>query len=88
MAKATKDALMTDVLKLPRKQRAEVARRLLRSLEEPAADKPRSVAAAWDKEICRRADEILAGKATTVDAFAAIRRVREELRKRRAHGRG
>ena len=41
---------------------------------------------ASENELCRRADEILSGTGKTVDAFEAIRRVREVLRRRRADG--
>jgi hypothetical protein len=83
---ATKDDLLAGVLKLPHQQRAELAHELLRSLDDRVGDEPAEVEAAWDEELCRRADEILAGTVKTVDAFEAIRRVREELRRRSASG--
>jgi len=85
-AMATKDELLADVLKLPRDQRAELAHELLRSLDERTADDSATTEAAWEEELCRRADEILSGTGKTVDAFEAIRRVREDLRRRRADG--
>jgi putative addiction module component len=87
-AMATKDELLDGVLKLPREQRAEVAHELLRSLDEDAGDDPAEVEASWEKELCRRADEILSGTAQTTDAFEAIRRVREDLHRRRISGGG
>jgi len=85
-AMATKDELFEGVLKLPRKQRAELAHELLRSLDDRGEDDPVEVEAAWEEELCRRADEILSGTAKTTDAFDAIRRVREDLRRRRVSG--
>jgi putative addiction module component (TIGR02574 family) len=73
---ATKDELLTDALRLPVNERAEMAQELLRSLDgEPEED----VEAAWTAEIQRRLDEVRAGRAKTFSAEESLRRVDETL---------
>jgi putative addiction module component (TIGR02574 family) len=73
---ATKDELLTDALRLPVNERAEMAQELLRSLDgEPEED----VEAAWMAEIRRRLDEVRAGRAKTLSAEESLRRVDEIL---------
>lgn len=73
---ATKDELLTDALRLPVHERAEMVRELLRSLDgEPEED----VEAAWTAEIRRRLDEVRAGRANTLSAEESLRRVDEIL---------
>ena len=59
---ATKDELLTDVLRLSQEQRAEVALELLLSLEEAEED----AEAAWEPEVAERAQEVLDGTVKTV----------------------
>jgi putative addiction module component (TIGR02574 family) len=53
------------VLRLPMQQRAELAHKLLLSLEEDNEDE---IAQAWQAEAIRRAAEIDSGQADTVSA--------------------
>lgn len=66
-------------LELPPSERAALAHDLLASLDGPAdAD----AADAWEVEITRRLDELESGKAQTVDADEALRRIDARLRQR------
>ncbi len=75
---ATKDDLLSDVLKLPSEERAELAHKLLLSLEqeEPGAE------SAWQEELERRAREIIDGKVKTVPWAEVEARVSDRLKRR------
>ena len=78
---ATKDELLSDVLRLPPEERAEVAHKLLLSLEEePDAQ---DVEADWEQELERRAREVLDGTVKTVPWNEAEARISRRLRQRR-----
>jgi len=72
---ATKDELPSDGLKLPPEERAEVAHKLLLSLEgeEPGAE------ASWEEELKRRAREVIDGKVQTVPWAEVEERVSARL---------
>ncbi|MBI3940690.1 MAG: addiction module protein [Acidobacteria bacterium] len=55
-------ALLREALTLPRDERADVAAELLASLDEPPAEDPAAVQAAWAKEIEGRTRRVLAGE--------------------------
>lgn len=80
-AVATKDELLSDVLRLPPEQRAEVALELLLSLEEE--DEEQDVAAAWDEELSERAQQVLNGTAKTLPWSEVEARINAQLRQRR-----
>jgi len=71
-------------LSLPLGDRAELARRLILSLEsnEPKADADADVA--WEAEIERRAIEAERGEGKLVDWRESVQRIRESLKKRGA----
>lgn len=77
---ATKDELLSDVLRLPPEERAEVAHKLLLSLE----DEPGSQDAEtdWDQELERRAREVLDGTVKTVPWEELEARMTTRLRRR------
>ncbi len=76
MSKAELDALRNAALALSETERAKLARDLLASLDGPnEAD----VAAAWDIEICRRINEIEAGKSQLLDMDEVLLRARARL---------
>jgi hypothetical protein len=79
MSAAEKD-ICVDVLSLPRKSRAEIAHRLLVSLEDdlPSAE----VEAEWKAAAQKRLANIRAGRATWRDAKTAIRSARKKLARR------
>jgi putative addiction module component (TIGR02574 family) len=77
---ATKDELLSDVLRLPPEERAEVAHKLILSLEdEPEAQ---DAEAAWDQELERRAREVLDGTVKTVPWEEVEARMTTRLRRR------
>jgi putative addiction module component (TIGR02574 family) len=54
--------LLREALASTPEERADVAAELLASLDEPPAEDPAAVQAAWAKEIERRARRVLAGE--------------------------
>ena len=66
-----------NALHLPMQQRAELAHKLLLSLEEQGADE---IAQAWHAEAARRAAEISSGLVDTVSAEEVSRLVHALLR--------
>lgn len=79
MPMAKKDDVLNSALQLSAEERAEVAGRLLLSLEDEPPEDPASVAAAWDKELLRRVEALRSGGADTVDAFEELERLEREL---------
>jgi len=70
------EAVRVDALALPERERAELARDLVASLDGPAdAD----VAGAWDIELCRRISEIESGKAQLLDIDEVLEKARQQL---------
>ena len=57
------DELLTEVLRLPRQERARLAGEVLSSLQEPQEQ----VVAAWASELERRSREISEGRVQRVD---------------------
>jgi len=74
------DDLFHQALELSTEERAELAKRLLDSLNEESSD-PLQVRDAWAREIERRAEDILAPRARTVPAEEVFARARKYLRK-------
>ena len=74
------DALLQQVLELPREQRARVAEDVLLSLEEPGED----VAEAWVEALKRRSTDVAEGRVQTVEWQDARAEVTRELERRRA----
>ena len=73
----SKAELLGEALKLPRPQRAEVALRLIASLDDPPeAD----VEAAWGAEVGERMGEIDEGRAGLEDWESVLARLRAGLR--------
>lgn len=68
--------LRSDALGLSEKERAELARDLMKSLDGPLDP---DAADAWDKEILRRLAEIDAGTAKLVDRAELRRRMQRRL---------
>jgi hypothetical protein len=72
------ESLLKTALTLPRDQRAELARNLLLSLEEPDASDPTEVERLWNLEIDRRIDA--ADESAELDCRIAVERVRAQIR--------
>lgn len=68
----TTEKICIEALSLPRDARAEIAHRLLTSLENE--DFPDNVSDAWRMEIERRRQDFREGKANPVPAEEALRR--------------
>ena len=71
--KALKEAAMS----LSERERAQLARDLVASLDGPLEQ---DVAKAWDIEICRRINEIESGTAELLDADDVLARARARIR--------
>ncbi|HEX8819144.1 MAG TPA: addiction module protein [Archangium sp.] len=78
---ATKEDLLSDVLRLPPEERAEVAHKLLLSLEEGVEDP--EAQAEWSAELERRAREVLDGSVKTVSWEQVEERISARLGQRR-----
>lgn len=79
------DQLAQAVLRLPDAARAELATRLLESLD--AADPVESreaIAAAWETELDRREEELAADPSLGIPAEEAFRRIERNLAVRRS----
>ena len=70
------EALRDAVLALSEAERAKLARDLIASLDSPADD---DVAETWDIELCRRINEIEAGKAQLLDVEDVLARIRARI---------
>ena len=70
------DELEAQAMQLPLKERSELARRLLDSLDGEPDGTPEEIAQAWDEEIARRVAEIDAGTAILIPAEEVMERIR------------
>ena len=78
---ATKEDLLSDMLRLPPEERAEVAHTLLLSLEDGREDPEAQVE--WSAELERRAREVLGGSVKSVPWEQVEERIRTRLGQRR-----
>jgi len=74
---ATTEQICIEALSLPRDARAEIAHRLLVSLENE--DFSNNVSEAWRKEIAKRRTDFRDGKADPVDADEALRQAQAAI---------
>ena len=77
MTTAQLDNLRAEVMTLTEAERAQLASELVASLDGPA---DHNMDKAWDIEICRRINEIEAGKAPVLDAKEVLAAVRARIR--------
>jgi putative addiction module component (TIGR02574 family) len=70
------ETLLAEVLDLPEQERAEVAARILESLEESQGD---DVDEAWARELERRAAAVDSGQVVTSDWNVLRRRIEREI---------
>jgi len=68
-------------LRLPLKERGELAHRLIVSLDGEPEDSPEAIARAWDEEIARRVAEIDAGTAKLIPHEEVLSEIDGLLRK-------
>ena len=77
MDTAQLESITSAAMTLSERERAKLAHDLVASLDGPADI---SVAEAWDTEICRRINDIEAGKTELLDAEETITRARARIR--------
>jgi putative addiction module component (TIGR02574 family) len=77
----TREALLQEALKLPHKERADVAAELLASLDAEPAEDPAEVEKAWAAEIERRARRVLAGESAGTPWEEVKQRLEAQLAK-------
>lgn len=77
----TREALLQEALRLPRRERADVAAELLASLDDELTDDPQELEKAWAAEIERRARRVLAGESGGVPWEDVEQRIRTRLAK-------
>jgi putative addiction module component (TIGR02574 family) len=74
------EELNKELLSLPRKERADLALRLIRSLEDGIEQ---DVDAYWREELVRRSRQIESGEAETIPAEEVMKKIGEHLAKNR-----
>ncbi len=72
--------LEAEAMELSRRERAELAHRLIVSLEEEASDDPAEVEQAWAEEIQRRVAQLEAGTVELIPAGQVFAESRNRLR--------
>jgi putative addiction module component (TIGR02574 family) len=72
-------------LSLSEPDRADLAHRLLVSLESSGPESPGEVEDAWNAELARRVDQVDRGEVKMSPWPDAAKRIRESLRKARIH---
>ena len=77
----TREALLQEAMKLPRRERADVAAELLASLDDELTDNPQELEKAWAAEIERRARRVLAGESKGTPWEEVKQRVERHLTK-------
>ncbi len=84
MAPDTRDDVIERALALPQVARADLARRLIESLDSDALEDPAAVERAWGEEIARRVRRVLETGDTGTPLERVIAEAREALARRRA----
>jgi len=75
------DELEAAAMGLPSRQRAELATRLIASLDPEEDDDPAEVEQAWEEEIRRRIADVRAGTVELIPADEVLAELRAELRR-------
>ena len=75
----TREYLEAEVLGLPVRERAHLAKRLLESLDEDSGEDPIAVEQAWAEEIERRLEDYHTGRVQTIPAVEVFEQARHEL---------
>ena len=78
MARLLKEKIEQELLALPRKDRADIALRLIQSLDEGVEE---DVDAYWKEELVRRSQEIDSGKAKLIPAEEVFKKARKRFPK-------
>ncbi len=75
------DEILTEILALPSAERADLALRILETLDDRLSDE--NAEAVWAAEISRRIEALEAGRAKTVSAEEALSWVESRLRRKK-----
>ncbi|HET6233189.1 MAG TPA: addiction module protein [Longimicrobiaceae bacterium] len=75
------EKLTTEVMELPRPDRAHLAQKLIESLHDTTDEDSAEVERAWEEELGRRWAEIEAGTAKLVPGEVVFAMLRERLRR-------
>ena len=67
--------LEEQALRLPPKERSELAHRLIVSLDGEPEDSPEAIAKAWDEEIARRVADMDAGRTKWIPADEVFKEI-------------
>ena len=67
--------LEEQALRLPPKERGELAHRLIVSLDGEPEDSPEAIAKAWDEEIARRVTDMDAGRTKWIPADEVFKEI-------------
>ena len=67
--------LEEQALRLPPKERSELAHRLIVSLDGEPEDSPEAIAKAWDEEIARRVTDMDAGRTKWIPADEVFKEI-------------
>jgi putative addiction module component (TIGR02574 family) len=73
----TKNDVTSEALKLPAKSRAQLAKKLIYSLEDSGSTKNEKL---WAQEAASRYEEIASGKVKTKPAAKVLRDIRSKLK--------
>jgi putative addiction module component (TIGR02574 family) len=76
MARPLKEEIEQELLALPRKERADIALRLIQRLDEGVEE---DVDAYWKEELVRRSPEIDSGKARLIPAEKVFEKARQHF---------
>ncbi len=76
---STAESVLQEALKLPGKDRADIAARLIASLDAESTESPADVEEAWAAEIERRCEALDAGTTTTRSWEEVLRRIEADL---------
>lgn len=76
---ATLEELETLAMKLPLKERSELAHRLIVSIDRTPVGTPEEIASAWDEEIARRVADMEAGRTRWIPADEVMTRLRRKV---------
>lgn len=76
------DDIEAQALQLPPRERGDLIRKLIASLEGEAEDSPETVARAWDEEIARRVADMESGRTAWIPAEEVFKDLDELLASR------
>lgn len=73
------DQLKAEALELPKDERAQLALKLIESLDDDAWETPAEIDRAWEEEIQRRVEEFHAGDSHLIDSAEVFAQARSRI---------